>query len=50
MTIVCLGPVLNTLFDYFVLNTKPSIVSIITIVITTAIYFIYVYYSLRSKK
>lgn len=41
MTLVCLGPLLNLLFDYFVNSKKPSSFQMIITVITMLIFIIY---------
>lgn len=41
MTVICLAPVLNLLFDYFALNRKPTIAGIISVVLVAVVYPLY---------
>ena len=49
MTLVCTAPILNILFDYFLLNKKPSFISVIATLFAIIIYMIFIY-SIKKQK
>jgi hypothetical protein len=49
MTIVCLGPPLNLIFDYFVLKQLLNIGTIISTVVAIVIYSVYLYIYIKHK-
>lgn len=50
MTIVCAGPPLNLLFDYFVLKEKTNIATVISTVIAIISYSVYLFFYIKNTK